>query len=66
MHLDLGRRGWCNSRVPVWPCRPSKTADLGSMFLASRRCRADSYGLRSEVVTEHGDPPVADAEDLHE
>jgi hypothetical protein len=35
-------------------------------YLAARRCRASGYGLRGEVVTEHGDPPVADTEDLHE
>ena len=35
-------------------------------LLAPRRCGAGGYGLRGEVVTEHGDPPVADAEDLHQ
>ena len=30
------------------------------------RSRAGGDGLPGEVVTEHGDPPVADTEDLHE
>ncbi len=30
------------------------------------RARAGRYGLHGEVVTEHGDLLVADAEDLHQ
>ena len=45
--------------------RPFKTADLRLILVAPRRCRAGVHGSRGEEVTEHGDPPVADAEDLH-
>ena len=41
-------------------------AGLPAYYLAARRCRASGYGLQDEVVAEHGDPPVADAEDLYE
>jgi hypothetical protein len=41
-------------------------AGLPAYHLAARRCRASGYGLQGEVVAEYGDPPVADAEDLHE
>ena len=39
---------------------------LPAYYLAARRCTASGYGLQGEVVAEHGDLPVADAEDLHE
>ena len=41
-------------------------AGLPAYYLAARRCTASGYGLQGEVVAEHGDPPVADAEDLYE
>src|SRR6266567_6444556 len=52
--------------LPGGACRARLDGRLAADLLASRRCSAGGYGLRGEVVTEHGDPPVADAEDLHQ
>ena len=52
--------------LPGGACRAGPDGGLAADLLASRRCGAGGYGLRGEVVTEHGDPPVADAEDLHQ
>ena len=52
--------------LPGGACRARLDGRLAVDLLASRRCSAGGYGLRGEVVTEHGDPPVADAEDLHQ
>jgi hypothetical protein len=52
--------------LPGGACRARLDDRLAVDLLASRRSSADGYGLRGEVVTEHGDPPVADAEDLHQ
>jgi hypothetical protein len=49
-----------------WPRGLPQKPVLRLTFLASQRCRAGDYGLQGEVVTKHGDPPVADTEDLHE
>jgi hypothetical protein len=58
-------RGWrasSTSSSTRWPADGWLATDL----LASRRCSVGGYGLRGEVVTKHGDPPVADTEDLHQ
>ena len=50
------------------PHRPGVKARRSCGWPSWRRGDAEpgGYGLRGEVVTEHGDPPVADTEDLHE
>ena len=52
--------------LPGGACRARLDGRLAVDLLASRRCSAGGYGLWGEVVTEHSDPPVADAEDLHQ